>query len=122
MKRRKFAGRELDLLQKLKSENKKLKQQVAQLRKLIDKFDLERYHDVKEIMEANERLEARFQQQEARDKLKATWQCWDCHTGVLRIKTFTRRDGVFYFRCCSNPDCRKRTKMKAYDSTVEGLE
>lgn len=116
----KRSGRELDMLDRLKAENKKLKSQVAQLRKLITKFDLERYNDVKEILEANERLEERFEKQEARKQLKRTWECWDCREGVLKIVVFPRRDGVFYFRKCTS--CDKRTKLQPYTNKVTGLK
>lgn len=113
-------GRELDLLDRLKHENRKLKAQVNQLRKLITKFDLERYNDVKEILEANERLEERFEKQEARRQLKRTWECWECKEGVLKIIIFPRRDGIFYWRKCTS--CDHRTKLQPYTNKVKGIK
>lgn len=115
------SGRELDLLDRLKNENKRLKQQVAQLRKLITKFDLDRYNDFKDVLEANERLEAKFNKQEAKKELKRVWECWDCGEGILKLTILPRRDGTFYWRCCSNPECGKRTKTQPYTNKVQGI-
>lgn len=112
--------KELSQLQKAVRENKRLKQQVAQLRKLVSKFDLDRFNDFKELVETNEKLEERFRKQEARKQLKEKWQCWACRTGILRIVVLPRRDGVFYFRKCS--ECDNRTKTKTYDASVEGIK
>ena len=103
----KRGDKEYDQLARLKHENKKLKRQVKQLRKIIDKLDLDRYHDVKDLIDQLEKSES------SKSVPNDKWKCWDCVDGVLRMHPIMRPDGEFYFRMCDV--CRKRTKLKRYN-------
>lgn len=103
-------GTEFDQLARLKYENKKLKRQIKQLRKVIDRLDLDRYNNVKRILEQNERLEKEEARRLLKEQLEKKWKCWDCNDGVLHRKEVLRRDGAFYYRLCDN--CKKRTKLQ----------
>ena len=105
--------KEYDQLDKLKHENRRLKRQISQLRKLIDRFDLDRFEHVKELIESHEQQERLIKNLQ---KEKA-WKCHDCGKGTLRLRTLDRRDGTFYNRVCDN--CNKRTRLKRYTPDVE---
>ncbi len=112
--------KEYDQLDKLKHDNKKLKRQVKKLRKIIDRFDLDRYNDVKEWIEKYANLELEQERAEATKELEKRWKCWDCDQGVFRIHVIMRMDGEFYYRMCDQ--CRKRTSLKKYSKKTEGVE
>ena len=120
--RTRASGRDLDLLERLKHENEKLKRQNSRLRKMIDRGDLDRNENVKELIESHDRLESEAQQANAKAQIHKTWSCWDCRTGILRLKFLDRLDGSFYYRVCDG--CRKRTKPQKYVSKdeVQGVE
>lgn len=105
---------------RLIAENKKLKRQVAQLRKIIDRIDLERYHNLRDVVLQQE---SENQIQKAVDKKKSqekAWKCHHCPDGILRLKFFENRTGVRYYRKCDG--CPHRTKAKEYTEKVEGIE
>jgi predicted RNase H-like nuclease (RuvC/YqgF family) len=122
MKRRKLSDGEYDQVQRLRNENKKLKHQISQLRKQMSRIDVDRFQNLKEVIEAQERQD-RVEQQEAEDKaLAQKWECWECKQGTLRLTVLERLDGVFYYRKCDTQGCRKRTKLQRYNKDVEGLK
>lgn len=113
--------REYSREQRLQKENEKLKKQVKQLRKIIEKMDFERYYDMREMIENQEKIEkeaANKASKKKRDEEK--WRCFQCGTGVLRLKTIEIRDGVRYYRKCDM--CPHRTKAKKMNKSVEGVE
>lgn len=104
-------------LQTLKKENEKLKKQVAQLRKQLARLDIDRYSNLKDL------LEDHYEQEDMKvalgEKAKQKWKCHECPEGTLKLVIITRKDGAFYFRKCSS--CSKRTKTQRYHENVEGV-
>lgn len=113
---RRNGDKELDQLQKLKYENQKLKRENSRLRKLIQRgqADQDLLHEL--VQQKNEEEELAQQQKIEENQ----WRCWTCSRGILKIHTMPRRDGVFYWRICSNPDCKKHTKLQPYTKDVKG--
>lgn len=114
--RTKRGDKELDQLDRLKQENKKLKRELARYRKIVDRFDLDRYEHIKEILqEEDKRLKhAEFK------KLEKAWRCHDCQAGILRLRVIDRRDGTYYNRVCDG--CGKRTSFQRYTKNVKGVK
>lgn len=119
MSRKKYCDRELDQLDRLKHENKKLKKQLAAARKELSRTQQWR-DNAKELLESqyNEDLEEAFAAKV--DEQRKKWKCRECHQGYLKSHIMTRRDGVFYYRKCTN--CSHRTKVKPYSNEVEVVE
>ena len=119
MKRRKLNDGEHDQMQRLRAENRKLKQQISQLRKQISRIDLDRFQNLKDLLDSQEADSRQEEIKEAVEQDKREWACHDCKTGTLFLTVFERRDGVFYFRQCGS--CPKRTRTKRYTSDVRGI-
>ena len=121
-KRNRYADKELDQLQKLKYENKLLKKRISTLRKQLQRVDIDRYQNLKDLLykHANEDLAAKIKAE--KEKLKKEWECRECRTGFMKIHTISRLDGVFYYRKCTNDSCGHRTKTKPYTDNVEGIK
>lgn len=119
-RRNKYVDKELDELQKLKYENQKLKRQISSLRKQLARIDIDRYENLKDLLykHANEDLEERIE--EEKKKIKQQWECHICRQGFMKIHTISRRDGLFYYRKCTN--CDNRTKTKPYNEKVKGIK
>lgn len=115
---RRNGDKELDQLQKLKYENQKLKRENSRLRKLIQRgqADQELLHELVQQKTAEDELA------QAEKIAENKWRCYDCGNGVLKIHLLKRLDGVFYYRCCSNSECGKRTKLQRHSKAVEGPE
>ena len=113
--------KEYTRLQEIANENKRLKREVASLRKQLARLDLDRHSYVREIVEehlSEEREETTTKQMLA--SMKNEWQCRSCGDGYLEIHVYTRPDGTFYYRMCNN--CSKRTKGQRYEpSKVRGI-
>jgi len=105
--------------QQLKHENKKLKRQVKQLRKLLSRIPAELYQNIGETIEKQRAIELREKKIKKRETEKRMWECYECQANSLRIFILHRRDGTFYFRKC--PTCSHRTKLQKYSDSVEGL-
>lgn len=119
-RRNRYADKELDELQKLKYENKRLKKQVSSLRKQLARVDIDRYQNLKDLVykHAKENLEDKIKAQ--RERLKKEWECHTCRVGFMKIHTISRRDGLFYYRKCT--ECDNRTPTKPYNEKVEGIK
>lgn len=115
---RRNGDKELGQLQRLKYENQKLKKENSRLRKLIQRgqADQELLHEL--ITKQNEE----FELEQKENLLKNKWRCYECGEGVLKIHILKRLDGVFYWRCCSNPECGHKTKLQRYTKDVEGIK
>lgn len=107
--------------QKILNENKRLKREVASLRKQLARTDLDRYSYVRDIVQ--EHLAEEKEEQTTTQMLqsmKNEWQCRDCGVGYLEIHLYTRPDGTHYYRMCNN--CSKRTKGQRYEpGKVRGI-
>jgi hypothetical protein len=117
--RRKYTNKERDELQVLKYENKKLKKQVSTLRKQLSKLDIDRYENIKDIVARHHQEDLNERLLEEKKKLQKKYKCFDCEDGVLQLHHFSRQDGLFYYRKCT--ECDNRTKMKPYKDG-EGTE
>lgn len=120
MGRRKYSDGDYELLDKLKHENKKLKKQISALRKQIAKLDIDRYENLKELVDKHNEQDLEEQKIKEEEFLNKKWQCHECHEGVLKLKILERRDGIWYYRSCNL--CKNRTKLKRYNSEVEGIK
>lgn len=112
--------KEQDQLDKLKRENKRLKRNISSLRKQIARIDLDRYHNIRELLDKYEIEEREEELQRQEELAKEEWKCHDCGRDYLRLVIFNRRDGTFYFRKCFT--CNKRTKTQKYHDKVKGIE
>ena len=119
-RRNRYADKELDDLQKLKYENKRLKKQVSSLRKQLQRIDIDRYQNLKDLVrkQSVEDYEENIKQQ--KKQLKKKWECHSCRVGFMKIHTISRRDGLKYYRKCTN--CDNRTQVKPYNESVEGIK
>jgi hypothetical protein len=108
--RTKRSGSEHDLVDKLKHENQKLKRQISQLRKQLSRLDLNKYANLKELVDKQELEDKHEEKQKHQEQVKKLWECFECRNGHLLMLTFERRDGVFYYRKCNS--CGHRTQVK----------
>lgn len=113
MKKRQLYGREPDQLQKIKEENRKLKQEIKRLRKMADaSVDLKRL--------ARQQYKEELDFKSKKEKLIEKWTCHKCGKGVMKLVLVSRVDGEHYFRSCSR--CDNRTKIQEYTEKVKGIE
>jgi hypothetical protein len=108
---------EISSEQRLKHENSKLKRQIGALRKQLSRIDVDRYEELRRIIDQQEAEDRSDCAETARDDIAKMWSCWSCTGGTLRIHTLERRDGMFYNRCCDN--CGKATKFQRYIDKVK---
>jgi hypothetical protein len=112
--------KEYTRLQEVIHENKKLKREVAHLRRQLARLDLDRLSYVHEVVQehyADEEIEKNSTKMLA--NLKKTWLCKECGIGFLEIVLYNKIGEVWYFRQCSN--CDHRTKSQKYTPTVQGI-
>ena len=117
--RRPANGGELKELQRLKYENQKLRKQISSLRKQLSRIDIDRYSNLKELVESQDKQDKQFDKKLELKKLKDKWICWECGRDHLRLIIIPRLDGTFYLRRC--PTCSHKTKMKKYVDGIEGI-
>lgn len=101
-------------------EIKQLRREVGSLRKQLARIDLDRYAQVRDIVEehyANEEVEQNTQDMMA--SLKSVWKCHECADGHLEINIFSKMGEPWYFRHCNN--CDNRTKSQVYTPNVKGI-
>lgn len=120
MSRQKNCDREFSDIQKLRHENKKLKRQISSLRKQLARIDIGRYENLKELLHKHSEEDLQQRIEEENESQKQRWKCFECHDGILKLKIFERRDGIFYFRKCDN--CTNRTKTQKWSEDVEGIK
>lgn len=87
------------------------------MRNVLARVDLSKYEHLKELVE-QQRQESKAQEK-AEEKKASTWNCFDCGEGHLQLMIFERRDGVFYYRLCTNFECKKKTPLKKYTKDVK---
>lgn len=107
--------------QKLLRENEKLKRQISQLRRVLDRVDFDRYENIRKIVSDHYQEDRANEGEELLEKLMQTWKCRipNCN-GVLEIVLFNKINIPYYYRSCSS--CDNRTKSKKYDKeTVKGI-
>jgi rubrerythrin len=106
-------------VKRLRYENQKLKKQISQLRKQLSRIDIDRYTNLKEMIEAQAAEDESFDSKVQLEELKQKWMCHECNQDYLRIVIVPRADGVFYIRKC--PTCSYRTKLKKYTDGIDGF-
>lgn len=106
--------------QRLTKENKDLKLEISRLRKLLARVDLDRYEQVREIIEEHYTKDREDEGKIILDKMK---QEWKCHTagceGYLEITLFNKINDTWYYRKCNC--CPNRTKSQKYTPDVRGI-
>ena len=117
--KRNHGKKEVDQLQRLKSENKTLKRELSQIRKQMARIDLDRFDTLREMIEENQTTEEPEFGANFLDNLKKTWLCNDCRQGHLEIILYNKVDSTWYYRKCSN--CPNRTKSQKYFPSVQGI-
>jgi hypothetical protein len=107
--------------QKLQKEIEKLKRENNRLRKLLARIDLDRYDQVREIIEEHYAKDRKDEGQEILDKMKDEWKCREPEClGFLEIILFNKLTETWYFRRCNC--CPNRTKSQKYDpKSVKGI-
>ena len=113
-------SKEYSRLQESLHENKRLKREIASLRKQLARLDLDRHTFVKDIIDEHY---ANEEQQETTEKMlkrmKEEWKCKECHIGYLEINLYTKVGETWYFRKCNS--CPHRTVSQKYSpDKVEG--
>ena len=121
-KSRRGSDKEYSRLQQALWENKKLKREIASLRKQLARLDLDRHAYVKDIIEKSHELEDIVDGNKLLAKLKKEWACRECTAGHLEIFLYNKPEGTYYFRRCSNNACKHRTKSQKYNAEqVKGV-
>ncbi|MBF0442901.1 MAG: hypothetical protein HQK54_13425 [Oligoflexales bacterium] len=110
--------KEHDEIHHLREENQKLKRQLNRLRKQIARVDMDKFQNIREVIEAQQKEDDAFVEEMKQKKLIEHWQCFKCGRDYLRLIIIYRPDGDFYFRRC--PTCNKRTKLKKLEENVVG--
>lgn len=107
--------------QELTKQNKELKKENGRLRKLLARIDLDRYGQVREIIEEYYAKDRKDEGQDILDKMKEEWKCKEPEClGFLEIIPFNKLLETWYFRKCSC--CPNRTKSQRYDpKLVRGI-
>lgn len=108
--------------QELKYENAKLRREISSLRRQIARLDIDRYVDLREMVEKQINIEENEARLEAQaKKMQKAYPCFSCNNGHLEILKYPKADGIWYYRECSNSSCMKRTKSQRYSDKVEGI-
>jgi len=110
---------EISKEKRISKENQDLKREISRLRKILSRVDLDRYEQVREIIEEHYADDRKNEGQEILDKMKQEWKCHDCAEGYLEITIFNKINESWYFRRCNC--CAKRTKSQRYESSVRGI-
>jgi len=94
MNRVKRGTKEYNRLQETLHENKRLKKTISKLRKQISRLDLDRYHNLKEIIEKHDRENQGESLAKAEAKIRKIWECWKCREyqvkNAERLKAYKR--------------------------------
>lgn len=113
-------SREISREQKLVHENKRLKREVSSLRKQLARLDLDRFTNVRELIEESYTAGQTSAGTEVIETLKKTWACKECNEGYLEIILYNKLSDTWYYRKCTS--CNHRTKSQKYDpNRVEGI-
>ena len=111
MIKRKYTDKELDLLDKLKHENKKLKRELKAARKTLDRYIVAEkigLFDGEKVIPSKKRKEV--------TSIYERWSCHDCGKGCLEIILIGNR----YIRQCN--ECGKRTKSQIIHDELVGIK
>lgn len=110
---------ELTAIRRLKLENQKLKKQMSKLRKQLSRIDIDRYSNLKDMLEEQAAEDENLDVKVELEGLKEKWVCHGCKEDYLRVVMVPRADGLFYTRRCAS--CHHKTKLKRYTDEVDGI-
>lgn len=114
-------SKEISREQKLIHENSKLKRQVSALRKELARVDLDRYTNLKEVIDQHYQEDRAEEGKNILDKVKQEWACHQPNClGYLEIFLYNKLDHTWYYRQCNV--CPNRTKAKKWTSDVKGIQ
>lgn len=112
--------KEYDEIQKLKSENKRLKLQVSKLRKVAANIDRHHYTFVQDLLDSEDMQEdTKAAEVQIQRKMEDKWGCHLCGKGVMRLVILHRAGEPYYIRKCDH--CDNKTKLKKYTDDIEGV-
>lgn len=126
MGKTKYGAKEFTREQRLIKENRQLKRELSHLRKQISRLDLEGLEAAKQLcfdQEEKDRLNEIVGEPKANlEHLKKIWECKKCCDGWLEINLYPKMGETWYYRFCTNPICKNRTKGQRYDEqSVKGI-
>lgn len=115
---------------RLKSDNEKLKQQIATYEAAFNKnieFLKGKVKDITlpELLQGAKKGQNLKQIEDTKAETfkehEQKWKCFVCteNHGVMKITIITRQDGRWYFRKCTNQKCSHRTELKQFTEEVE---
>lgn len=113
------SDKELKEVQRLRLENNKLKKQMSKLRKELSRVDIDRYSNLRDLIETQAAEDDTFDKVVQLEQLKNTWMCRKCEQDHMRVIMVPRVDGTFYLRKCGT--CQNRTKLQKYVDGIEGI-
>lgn len=113
------SDKEYSEIQRLRRENDSLKKKIASIRKQLQRVDLDRYHNLKDIVAKHEREEELEQVESEQEILRKKWKCKKCNHGILEIILFTKLDQEWYYRQCT--ECDNRTRAQRFHEKVVGI-
>jgi ssDNA-binding Zn-finger/Zn-ribbon topoisomerase 1 len=85
----------------------------------LQRIDLDRYHNLKEVIEKQDQYEKEQEDLANVEILKKKWKCKKCHSGHLEIMKFNKLEETWYYRQCIN--CDNRTMAKRFTDKVLGI-
>jgi Zn finger protein HypA/HybF involved in hydrogenase expression len=116
----KRSKRELDDLQEVRHENKRLKREIDQLRKQLQRIDFRRFENLSKLVDKQRKESIAEQKAKRLEKAKKQWLCHKCKEDYLRLLIYNPPvKGVMYYRQCGG--CPNRTEMKPYNAAIEGI-
>jgi hypothetical protein len=118
-KNKPHSDKEIKEVQRLKRENQVLRKQISSLRKQLSRVDVDRYQNVCELLESHDKQYEELETKNKLEDLKKKWECFECHEGFLKLILVSKMGEPYYFRKCNN--CGKKTKLKHYNDSVEGV-
>ena len=109
-------------IRRLSHNNKELQREVARLRKQISRIDsgwcpgcLQRLEDGKhEGAPVPEDVHVVDAPKKTKD-----WTCFHCKVGQLELVKYYKMGDAWYYRKCSEPNCKNRTKGKKWSPDVK---
>lgn len=109
-------------IRKLSYNNKELKREIARLRKHIERMDAGWCPGCLQKLENGEHEGAptpeEVQVVDAPKKSK-DWFCFQCQVGKLELVKYYKIGEAWYYRKCSEPNCKNRTKGKRWTPDVK---
>lgn len=103
--------KELDLVDRLKRENKRLKNDIKYLRKMLDRYEVA----YEKGLVSEDGIIIRSKKRQRESDLKKRWKCYKCENGHLELIFLGSR----YYRQCNR--CDNHTRSQPWNSKVEGL-